>query len=742
MKGKKLICAAAAVALTLGATMTGCVATINEEDLKQKIAVVNITKSESFSASFTDDRYASAIYDENILKSDLLSSFLSYGYQYVNYGYSYRDTFELIVSNLTSNAVVAQYATVSVLKNKVDAGELTIEKFKEEADKGEKEMYTYLLGGEESEGVSRAKYSLYSSLNSGLDSYEEDILKEEDEYKGTASRAVPTGIDTIKDEFIPEGYGVYTGYENYLLSQAGDYYEPLNGTSKNTRRKAYARFISYLKSNYLITSKDEGTTDILQLSYVQDSYVSQLRQQVIDEFNETFEKEQEKLLTTIDGETDKYTFIEKAYNGLDGEYTKQANTYDDVTSFESAFGSYNASSFILYSPDTTKDTEAQTTAEGTTYGTYGYVYNILLPFSTMQDVRNTQLQSYLNKDIISEDDYYYERNQLLRKIETTDQRGAWFNGTVDYSFDGTDVELNVTDAQGNALYMYTGGDADRKYLFFENNLTKPDEYEQLDKYIGAYTYNGKVTKNTDGSYKLVPKKLDIDGMLSEFSSYINYVLGTTSAVKVNAGDVYDAATAKTDKNFTDFNTAYYENREFVDDEDMVDYGKLVYATGKVELEDVSKEKRFVKSEAQYKAMSAVNELQYAYTTDTGVLSQYIGYSVTAYETSFIKEFEYAAQQALRMGVGAFKVCAGSYGWHLIYVTDTFSFNGGEAYTPDWSKTQVETEGTFENLFYEWVKGTVLTNEANIKRDEILHDYNVEKAVTVYRNAYKDLAGLN
>lgn len=742
MKGKKLICAAAAVALTLGATMTGCVATINEEDLKQKIAVVNITKSESFSTAFTDDRYASAISDENILKSDLLSSFLSYGYQYVSYGYSYSDTFELIVGNLTSNAVVAQYATVSVLKNKVDAGELTIEKFKEEADKGEKEMYTYLLGGEESEGVKSAKYSLYSSLNSGLDSYEKEVLVEEDEYKGTQSRAVPTGIDTVKEEFIPEGYGIYTGYDNYLLSQAGDYYEPLNGTNKNTRRKAYAKFISYLKSNYLITSEDEGTTDILQLSYVRDSYVAQLRQEVIDEFNETFEEEQEKLLTTIDGETDKYTFIENAYNGLDGEYTKQANTYDDVTSFESAFGSYSASSFILYSPDTTKDTEAQTTEDGTTYGTYGYVYNILLPFSTMQDVRNKELQNYSNKEIISKDEYYYERNQLLKKIETTDQRGAWFNGTVDYSFDGTDVELNVTDAQGNALYMYTGGDADRKYLFFENNLTKPDEYEQLDKYIGAYTYNGKVTKNADGSYKLVPKKLDIDGMLSEFSSYINYVLGTTSAVKVSAGDIYDAATAKTDKNFTNFNTAYYENKEFVDDEDMVDYGKLVYATGKVELADVSKEKRFVKTEAQYKAMSAVNELQYAYTTDTGVLSQYVGYSVTAYETSFIKEFEYAAQQALRMGVGAFKVCAGSYGWHLIYVTDTFSFNGGEAYTPDWSKTQVETEGTFENLFYEWVKGTVLTNEANVKRAEILHDYNVEKAVTVYRKAYKDLAGLN
>ena len=143
--------------------------------------------------------------------------------------------------------------------------------------------------------------------------------------------------------------------------------------------------------------------------------------------------------------------------------------------------------------------------------------------------------------------------------------------------------------------------------------------------------------------------------------------------------------------------------------------------------------------ARYKAMSAVNELQYAYTTDTGVLSQYIGYSVSAYDTSYIKEFEYAAQQAVREGAGTFKVCAGDYGWHLIYVTETFDTAGGAVYkNADFSKMQVENEGTFENRFYNWIKDSHLAQEVTLKSNELSKEYNTDKAVAVYKDAYKDL----
>ncbi len=257
----------------------------------------------------------------------------------------------------------------------------------------------------------------------------------------------------------------------------------------------------------------------------------------------------------------------------------------------------------------------------------------------------------------------------------------------------------------------------------------------MDRYVGLYSYNGKVEKNENGSYKLIPEKLGIDDMLAEFSAYINFVLGGGNHVDYNAGDALNAA----ENNFGQ----YYETTDFTKttDDKEIDYSKLVYATGKVNFEEKAKEKMFAETSDRYLAMSAVNELQYAYTTDTGVLSQYIGYTVSAYDTSYIKEFEYAAQTAIRSGAGTFKVCAGDYGWHLLYVTDSFSFSGGANYTPEFNKANVEAEGTFENRFYNWVKDSALSSETGKRQAAILKDFNTDEAVKVYKDAYKDLAGL-
>ena len=83
------------------------------------------------------------------------------------------------------------------------------------------------------------------------------------------------------------------------MSDAGEY-EPLDDTDLNTRRKAYAEFVGNLESNYVLTSEDTETTDILQLSYVQDYYISHLQQQVLDAFYEAYEKQQEELITTVE----------------------------------------------------------------------------------------------------------------------------------------------------------------------------------------------------------------------------------------------------------------------------------------------------------------------------------------------------------------------------------------------------------------------------------------------------------
>ncbi|MGN0806337.1 MAG: hypothetical protein ACI4MC_04795 [Candidatus Coproplasma sp.] len=719
LKSKLIAIAAVAVSITMGSSLTGCV-TLNERDIKQTVSTVDISASSDFTAEFGD--YADTVESETVTKMDLIVAYLNTGYSYTQQGYTYEQVFDMLSDALVENAVVTQYATTYVLRSKAESGEITLDTYL--LQETEKDKYEYLLGGEESEGVKKAKYSLNYSLNSVLDSYEKSYVNssDEDSYTGTDSRTTPTGVDTFKEDYVPADYGVYTGYTGYLLADAGSDYEPIEGTNRTTRRKAYSAFINYLKNNYLISSNETDNTKIDNLSYVQDMYVSQLKQQIISEFSDLFEEEREKVITTVEGGV--YTYVQGRYQKI---YDEQAASYDETSSFETAMDNMSDTSFVLYSPSTKEDTDE---IDGT-FGTYGYVYNILLPYSDKQSDKLTELQYYRdNNSGVTDSDYFADRNKLLQNIETYDQRSAWFNGVTDYSFNVK--EYNEKNAD-NAIEYFDGGNADRTYLFFENNLTKTDKYEALEKYDGRYSYNGTVKKNTDGSYTLIPNKLDIDGMLDEFVSYVNYVLGGDKA-SYSYGDVLGGTATKDD---------YYATTDFTkaDDKDEIDYSKLVYATGMVTLSDVSDGNMFVKDGERYKALSAVNELQYAYTTDTGILSRYIGYSVSAYSTSYIQEFEYAAQQALRMGVGAFKVCAGDYGWHIIYVTDTFSYEGGATFTPVFSQENVETEGTFENRFYEWIKQSDLTNEATLKRSEIVRNFVNDDTVKTDKSVYKDLSEL-
>ena len=211
-------------------------------------------------------------------------------------------------------------------------------------------------------------------------------------------------------------------------------------------------------------------------------------------------------------------------------------------------------------------------------------------------------------------------------------------------------------------------------------------------------------------------------MLNEFSAYINYVLGgeRVSYVKAPA-------------------QSYYGITEFKDADDEIDYEKLMYASGKVNFGNFNADDLMNAVTEQYKAMSAVNELQVAYTTDTSVLSQYVGYSVSAYDTSYIKEFEYAAKKAISMGEGAFTVCAGDYGWHLIYVT--YTFDGGDVYSPDWTK--VDVKGSFENLFLENMKGKDLKDVSTTHRSRLVSDFKKENvSYKKYQKRYQNLLDLD
>lgn len=722
MKSKMLVCGALAAALTMSVVFSGCGnATRNREDMNQVIATVDISNSANLESEGLS-AYVSAIESStDIIKRDLVASYYNVGYSYVQSGMDTAQVFELLVDALTTTSVVVQYSTLKLISMKVQEGDgFSFDSYIDTLGKeGEIAALEYLLEGEtqesedgESDRVLLAKYTLYSSINSSLDSLEESIIDEKDgTSSSTDTRTTPVGADVESEDYLPlnsDGtlnYGIYTGYAGYELSDCGAYSDDaVEGTTKSTRRLAYASFISSLKANFLV-GDDEDARDVLAISYISEEYLSQLQQQVINEYYERYEEEQEKLIDSVDSDG-VYTFLAERYQRDFDDQSVANSSHDD---FESSMSSLSDTSFILYAPAT----------DGTDGGTYGYIYNILLPFSEAQNVNidNTNTTAA----------YYYSRKAILDDIVATDQRSAWFNGAEDYSFDASQSDID-----------YYGKAEGRDYLFFENNLTDTERYADLEKYDGRYSYNGSVSENEDGSYSLIPAKLTVDDVLSELESYVEYVMGGDT-VTINKLDSYNVA------DYTDYYTE--DTKDLPDRLKQIDYSKFVYATGKVDLGVTSLSSfltdMFVKDSAAYKAMSAVNELQYAYTTDTAVLSDYIGYAVSAYDTDYIPEFEYAAQAAVDEGAGTIYVCAGDYGWHIIYVTATFDTAGGAVYGDDvnWTAEYVLKEGTFQNLYYNWIKDSTLSEVTSARRSVINQQFGGDDTVTTYEDAYKDLLGL-
>lgn len=749
-----IISSVLAVVFALG-MFAGCdlITTDNEKDMAQVVAEVNIGNDrESLDTSFTafsgktlsltDEQIAQIVSTDEIYKRDLVTYFLNYGYSYVTSGgYTYAQTFEMLMDALTQRKIIAQFASlyylnegyVAVDRDNVDSlngygepvnGTDEVRMSKEisvsgylaaiadkTGDQASIAGYEYFLTEDE---INYARYSVMLSINNSIDTYEQEIIAAESEDSASdESRTVPTGANEISSSYYPNtevdgqkviDYDVYTG--NNLVSECGTY-QKVDGSTAVTRRRAYNRFLSSLNRNYLIES-GEDISDITQLSYFAIEYKNQLEQQVINKFSATI-----ALDMTERWESDNLT---TAYNLLVNEQ-KVSSQSDFTTTMDSV----SDSSFVVYSREKR---------------TYGFVYNILLPFDAEQEMELDELQSRYGSDT---KEYYAARNKLFENIAGSDQRSTWFNGSEDYSFDASETNL--------AYYTEPNGEQQKSsYLFFEDSYVNSDE--GIDRYAGKYPYNGTVVPNNDGSYTLTPHELKIDAFIAEVEGYINYIVGGDTPAA--SGSKYEPLSGKTFYDYTAQDFLQSDGR-------TIDYSKTIYYTGKVAgVSDVSAAEWMVKESVSYKALSAFNELMFAYSTDTGCLNTYLGYSINAKEdsTDYVAEFEYAAQQAINLnndlgdgmgGAGAYYVVGTDFGWHILYVS--FVYTGGEVYADsDPAKSGFVyadrmKEGTFSYYFYQTMKDSALEDFTSEKQDYILTKLDNDSAVVVYESRYSDLTDI-
>ncbi len=720
------------LALTVGATGCNFIVTDSEADLKQIVARVDVTatleadKNSEYQAfaKQLDKIIAEGGMTTSIPKRDLVAYFLSVGATYVqNYGYTYKDTVNMLMDGLVNRKIMAQYAVAYYLKNGEDAEgkALTADGCLQYVQDGidaatgkEKDLlkahrdvlsmkYFLTENGNDDKEYNAAVYGLMSSLNSSLDSAESGyITAEEHTHTHSETRTTPTNVNTAKSDYVPmDGaeidYDIYTGRNT--IDSCGAYQDnKVDGSTATTRKKAYNAFLSNLQS-YGLIKENEDTKDIKQLDYYYLELSSSLEQALINKFYEDMKEDAIAALSK-----DEYKYVSEKY-----EEIKAAQQYayeKDPSSFSTTLDGVSDDSFVLYGE---KD--------------FGFIYNILLPFSASQEMEYAAAK---NKGG-TEEDNYKARREILDKIQAKDLRSAWFceeDSAENYSYEASGDYYNNGAEKG-----------DKTYLFFEEQTganKNAGKYELLGQYAGLYPYNGKATY-VDGEWEFKANPVTINGFLGEMEGYINYMLGADANNPLAKGDTIDA---------------YYDDnketgKEFLKD-GKIDYSKFLYYEGKVTLENTARKDFFYagteeKKNDSYLALSAVNELMFAYSTDTGCLNTYMGYVVSPYKTDFVSEFEYAAQYAVKKGVGTYVVAPSDYGWHIIYVAFVYDADDGDVYG-GFNKDEIEMEGTFSNLFYESLKATTATNYTTEVENTVLNAY--KGSATRFVKAYQDLLDLD
>ncbi|MBQ8291295.1 MAG: hypothetical protein IJX88_02135 [Clostridia bacterium] len=689
--------------LTVGATGCNFFPTDSEKDLAQVVATVDISSSlekhETYDKAVSE-AVAQFVADKSlpstIYKSELVASFLSNGYSYVQSGYSYEDVFNMLMDSLVNQKIMTQYAAAYYLAGDYGlsrdgyAAFVEMETSKDGLSKTEKTLleahpevlalkYFLTEGGKDNEEYLKAEYSLKKSMNTSLDSLETEIIAAEEEaHDHGETRATPTGVGTEKEDFYPvkDGvldYDIYTGRNT--LDACGTY-EKVDDSTASTRKKAYNAFLANLQSYNLIDDK-ENTADITQLDYYYVDLASVLTGALLNKYYEDLQDEALAYLTD-EYIADKYDEIKEA---------QQYSYAENPSAFTTAIGGLSDKSFVLSGE------------EG-----FGFVYNILIPFSASQE----QAYSAAKNKNLPNDKLFEARAEILADVQAKDLRDSWFSehDHANYAY----------EVEGNDYFNNGATKGEKTYLFFEDSVANTERYEALKQYAGKYPYNGTVEKD-DHEYTFKANKMDIDGFISEMRNYIEFVSGAS---------VTGAKATEYGKNY-------------LNEKEEVDYSKFVYYTGKVDLGEVKSSDYFNKESLSYKALSAVNELMFAYSTDTGCLNTYMGYAVSPYKTDFVPEFEYAAQYAVQEGVGTYVVCGTDYGWHIVYTS--FVYDGGDVYG-GYNAAEKEVEGTFSNLFYESLKATAATTHTSEVENNVLNKYNNDDSVTRYTSRYKDLLELD
>ena len=222
-------------------------------------------------------------------------------------------------------------------------------------------------------------------------------------------------------------------------------------------------------------NKAEDPSDIYHLDYYYVELSSTLTQALINKY---FEKLEEEVESKMDS-----TYVQGKYQALLEEQTR---TYENKPAdFKTAMDSVSDTSFLLYGMEN-----------------FGFVYSILVPYSTTQGI---EFDMYKAQGL-TENDLLVKRADIWANIKAEDQRATW-----------------ITDDE-HTNYSY---EKDGELYFFENHFggEKVDQYEDIRHYAGMYPFQGDASNLEKVSGKT---NKNIDNVLEDMLGLIKTTSGLES----------------------------------------------------------------------------------------------------------------------------------------------------------------------------------------------------------------------
>ena len=460
MKKRLLAIASFIMALVMSiACLGGCnlVTIDSDKDMEQVVATVSIESGVS----------------SKLYKQELIMDYLNYGYQYVQtQGYTMEQALELVIDSRVNTMILTQYAMKYLDEN----GEVANSQI---TDKWNPERYLSNVDtADDVSDINQAKYTVYNAINSMLDSFatEGDSTKV-GEASIQASRATPTGaaVDTevTKDEKLE------------VLADGFD----IGPDAK--RREAFNKFINFLKINNLL-GNDYKNNDITTTAYYKENLQNAKEAIVLEKFEEAYKKQAlEELNLNFDEDTNNVENFDDAKVLFEDKKQDQMDMTNEE--FVTALKEATAQAPVLYGA----------------YGTYGYVYNLLLGIDDVQ----TSLIGKIDASK-SDSEKALERADILATTRIKDLRASWVEANYEYD---------------EATKKFGG---DYTFTSVDNSLPFQGDVEVLKA----------KTDDEDAEYRATAPYIGLDQFIRSMNNYMKTGTFADTAETLTVDSVYNTAT--------------------------------------------------------------------------------------------------------------------------------------------------------------------------------------------------------